>query len=156
VTGEPPLFAGAVKEIVASVLPTATVNDVGGLGTVDGVAGADATDSADVPMPFVATALKMYSTPLVKPLMEHVVVTELVVHVPDATLPNVYAVTVYPLMAEPFMLTGASQDTVAEVLDATAVTLIGGEGAAFTAMPAEASEAIEVPAVLVAVTLNVY
>jgi len=145
-----------VNEIVASVFPTATVNEVGGFGTVEGVAEADATDSADVPRLFVATALNMYSTPLVKPLIEQVVVAELVVHVPDAMLPNVYAVAVYPVMAEPFMLTGASQDTVAEVLDATAVTLIGGEGAAFTAMPAEASEASEVPAVLVAVTLKVY
>jgi hypothetical protein len=156
VTGEPPSFTGGVNEIVASVFPTATVKEVGAFGTVEGVAGADATDSAEVPMLFVATALNMYSTPLVKLLMEHVVVAELVVHVPDATLPNVYAVTVYPLMAEPFVLTGASQDTVAEVLDATAATLIGGEGAAFTAISVEASEASDVPAVLVAVTLKVY
>jgi hypothetical protein len=156
VTGEPPSFAGAVKEIVASVFPTATVKEVGAFGIVEGIAGADATDSAEVPMPFVATALNMYSTPLIKLLMEHVVVAESVVHVPDTTLPNVYAVTVYPVMAEPFVLTGASQETVAEVLDATAVTLIGGDGAAFTAMPAEPSEAREVPAVLVADTLNVY
>ena len=155
-TGEPPSFAGAVKEIVASVFPTATVKEVGAFGIVEGVAGADATDSAEVPMPFVATALNVYSIPLAKLVMEHVVVAESVVHVPDTTLPNVYAVTVYPVMTEPFVLTGASQDTVAEVLDATAVTLIGGDGAAFTAMPAEPSEASEVPAVLVAVTLNVY
>jgi hypothetical protein len=77
-------------------------------------------------------------------------------HVPDATLPNVYAVTVYPVMAEPFVLIGASQDKVADTFPAIAVTLIGGDGAAFTAIPAEASEASEVPAVLVAVTLNVY
>jgi len=145
-----------VNEIVASVFPTATVNEVGGFGTVEGVAEADATDSADVPRLFVATALNMYSTPLVKPLIEQVVVAELVVHVPDATLPNVYAVTVYPLMAEPFMLTGASQVTAADAFDATAVTLTGTDGAAFMATPDEASEASEVPAVLVAVTLNVY
>jgi hypothetical protein len=92
---------------------------------------------------------------LVKPLIEQGVVAELEVHVPDATLPNVYAVTVYPVMAEPFVLTGASQDTTAEAFDATAVTLIGIDGAAFIAIPAEASEAIEVPAALVAVTLKV-
>jgi hypothetical protein len=155
VTGEPPSFAGAVKEIVASVFPTATVNEVGGFGTVDGVAGADATDSAEVPMPFVATALNMYSTPLVKPLIEQVVVAESVMHVPDATLPNVYAVTVYPVMAEPFVLIGASQDTVADAFDAIAVTLIGTEGAAFTATLVDALDAAEVPAELVAVTLNV-
>jgi hypothetical protein len=145
-----------VNEIVASVFPTATVSAVGALGTVEGVAGADATDSADVPMPFVATALNMYSTPLVKPLIEQVRVAALVIHVPDATLPNVYAVTVYPVMAEPFVLTGASQDTVADTFPAIAVTLIGGDGAAFTAMPVDATDAREVPAVLVAVTLKVY
>jgi len=144
-----------VNEIVASVFPTATVSAVGALGTVEGVAEADATDSADVPRLFVATALNMYSTPLVKPLIEQVVVAELVVHVPDATLPNVYAVTVYPLMAEPFVLTGASQVTAADAFDATAVTLTGTDGAAFMATPDEASEASEVPAVLVAVTLKV-
>ena len=47
-TGEPPSFTGAVKEIVASVFPTATVKEVGGFGTVEGVAEADATDSAKV------------------------------------------------------------------------------------------------------------
>jgi len=156
VTGEPPSFTGAVKEIVASVFPTATVKEVGGFGTVEGVAEADATDSADVPRLFVATALNMYSTPLVKPLIEQVVVAELVVHVPDAMLPNVYAVAVYPVMAEPFVLTGASQDTVADTFPAIAVTLIGGDGAAFTAMPVDATDAREVPAVLVAVTLKVY
>jgi hypothetical protein len=76
-------------------------------------------------------------------------------HVPDATLPNVYAVTVYPVMAEPFVLIGASQDTVADAFDAIAVTLIGTEGAAFTATLVDALDAAEVPAELVAVTLNV-
>ena len=80
----------------------------------------------------------------------------LVVQVPDATLPNVYAVTVYPLMAEPFVFSGASQVTAAAAFDATAVTLIGTDGAAFMATPDEASEASEVPALLVAVTLKVY
>jgi hypothetical protein len=93
---------------------------------------------------------------LVKPFIEHVRVAALVVQVPDATLPNVYAVTVYPLMAEPFVFSGASQVTAAAAFDATAVTLIGTDGAAFMATPDEASEASEVPALLVAVTLKVY
>jgi hypothetical protein len=59
-------------------------------------------------------------------------------------------------MAEPFVLTGGSQDTVADPFSPIAVTLIGTDGAAFIATSAEASEASEVPAVLVAVTLNVY
>jgi hypothetical protein len=59
VTGEPPLFVGAVKEMVASVLPTATVKEVGGFGTVEGVAGAESSDSNEVPMPFVAVTANL-------------------------------------------------------------------------------------------------
>ena len=63
--------------------------------------------------------------------------------------------TVYPVMAEPLMLTGGSQETVADAFDATAVTLIGTDGTALTAMLVDAVEAAEVPAALVAVTLKV-
>ena len=63
--------------------------------------------------------------------------------------------TVYPVMAEPLMLTGGSQETVADAFDATAVTLIGTDGTALTAMLVDAAEAAEVPAALVAVTLKV-
>ena len=154
-TAEPPLFVGGVKEIVASVFPTATVTDVGGSGIVEGVTALEAFDGSDVPIPFVAVTLKVYTTPLIRPFMSHVSVPTLEIQVPAITLPAVNAVTVYPLIAEPFVLTGASQDTVADASAATAVTLIGTDGAAFIATSAEASEASEVPAVLVAVTLNV-
>jgi hypothetical protein len=50
---------------------------------------------------------------------------------------------------------GGSQETVAEAFDATAVTLIGTDGTALTAMLVDAAEAAEVPAALVAVTLKV-
>ena len=53
------------------------------------------------------------------------------------------------------MLTGGSQEIVADVFDATAVTLIGTEGAAFTATLVDALDAAEVPAELVAVILKV-
>ena len=58
-------------------------------------------------------------------------------------------------MAEPLLLTGASQETVARAFVATAVALIGTDGAAMIAASEEAVEGEEVPAVLVAVTLNV-
>lgn len=58
-------------------------------------------------------------------------------------------------MAEPLILMGASQETVAVSFDATAVTLIGTDGGAMIAASEEAVEGEEVPAVLVAVTLNV-
>ena len=53
------------------------------------------------------------------------------------------------------MLAGASQEAVADAFDATAVTLIGTDGAAFTATLVDALDAAEVPARLVAVTLKV-
>jgi hypothetical protein len=58
-------------------------------------------------------------------------------------------------MAEPLMLMGGSQETVADAFDATADTLIGADGAALTEMLDDAAEAAEVPATLVAVTLKV-
>ena len=58
-------------------------------------------------------------------------------------------------MAEPLMLMGGSQETVAEVSDPTAVTLIGAEGSALTEILVDAAEAAEVPAALLAVTLKV-
>jgi hypothetical protein len=62
---------------------------------------------------------------------------------------------VYPVIADPLIFTGGSQETVADAFDATAVTLIGAEGAALTAIPVDALDAAEVPARLVAVTLKV-
>jgi hypothetical protein len=50
---------------------------------------------------------------------------------------------------------GAPQVTVADAFAATAVTESGTDGAAFTAAAVEAVDAAEVPAALVAVTLNV-
>jgi hypothetical protein len=53
------------------------------------------------------------------------------------------------------ILIGGSHEMVADAFDAIAVTLIGTEGAAFTATLVDALDAAEVPAELVAVTLNV-
>jgi hypothetical protein len=53
------------------------------------------------------------------------------------------------------ILTGGSQETFAEAFPATAVTLIGTDGAALTAILVDAVEAADVPARLVAVTLKV-
>ena len=53
------------------------------------------------------------------------------------------------------LLAGAFHETVAEETSATAVTLSGADGAAFTATGTEAVDAADVPAALVAVALNV-
>jgi hypothetical protein len=62
---------------------------------------------------------------------------------------------VYPVITDPFVFAGGSQDTVADAFAAVATTLSGTEGAAFTATDAEAVDATDVPATLVAVTWKV-
>jgi len=144
-----------VKETLALSSPIEAITLVGAFGIVDGVTALDATDEAEVPIPFVAVTLKVYGSPFVKPLIAHVSVGAEVLHVPAELFSAVYAVTVYPVTAEPLMLIGGSQEMVAEAFDATAVTLIGTEGAAFIAILVDADEADEVPIALVAVALKV-
>jgi hypothetical protein len=74
-----PLFAGAVQETVAVVLPLTAVTPVGASGTVAGVTATEGADEADVPTAFVAVTVKVYSVPFVNPvtrqgevLLEHV------------------------------------------------------------------------------------
>jgi hypothetical protein len=62
------------------------VTPVGTFGIVDGVTAEDADDSEDVPIPFVAVALKVYGVPLVKPLTIHVVAGAIEVQVPATLL----------------------------------------------------------------------
>ena len=69
--GEPPSDAGAVQETVACALPPSAVAPVGGSGATEGpaagVTGFEATDGALSPTAFVATTVKVYSMPLVRP-----------------------------------------------------------------------------------------
>jgi hypothetical protein len=58
-------------------------------------------------------------------------------------------------MAEPFEFAGAFHETTADPFPGTAVTVRGADGAPFTAAALDALDAAEVPAALVAVTLNV-
>ena len=55
----PPFAAGAVKLIVAWVLPGAAVNAVGAPGTVAGVTLLEGADAGPVPMAFVAVTVKV-------------------------------------------------------------------------------------------------
>jgi hypothetical protein len=56
---EPPLEAGAVKEIVAWPLPAVAVPMVGAPGTVAGVTLSDAAEAAPAPMLLVAVTVKV-------------------------------------------------------------------------------------------------
>jgi hypothetical protein len=59
VTALPPFDEGAIKLIVAWVLPATAVILVGAPGTVAGVATFDATDETEFPTGFVATTVKV-------------------------------------------------------------------------------------------------
>ena len=83
----------------------------------------------------------------------------LVVEAPAFTgLPEVvptYGVTVYPVIAQPPLDEGAVQDTVDCPLPAVAVTLVGAPGTVAGHTELDALDADPVPALLVAVTVNV-
>jgi hypothetical protein len=56
---DPPLEAGAVKEIVAWALPAVAAPIVGAPGTVAGVTLSDAAEAVPVPMLLVAVTVKV-------------------------------------------------------------------------------------------------
>jgi hypothetical protein len=64
--------------------------------------------------------------------------------------------TVYPVTADPPLLTGAVQETTAEALPAAATTPGGASGTVLGVTAALADDPKEVPAALAAVTVNVY
>jgi hypothetical protein len=83
-----PFAAGAVHATVTFPVPEVTDTPVGALGTPAGVTVAEGADSAEVPTPLVAVALKVYSEPLVRPETVHVVAGEVMVHVlPETAAP---------------------------------------------------------------------
>ena len=152
---DPPLFVGAVNVMTTLPLPAAVVTFVGAFGTVDGVKEDDDVEAADVPMPFMATTLNVYEVPFITPFTAQLLVGAVVVQLPAAIFPAVYAVATYPVIVDPRESRGSSQVAVADALPATAVTFRGWDGSAFIAAVVDAVDAKEVPAALVAVTLNV-
>ena len=69
----PPLLTGAVKLTDACTLPAVAVAPVGGPGIVAGVTLFDAAEGALGPAPFVATTVKVYAVPFVRPVTTCVV-----------------------------------------------------------------------------------
>jgi len=78
----PPLFAGAVHETFADRTPAVAMTDVGASGVVAGVTAADAALASELPALFVATTVKVYAVPFVKPVQ--LAVTPVTAHVPPA------------------------------------------------------------------------
>ncbi len=65
------------------------------------------------------------------------------------------AVAVYAVIVDPPLLTGASHDTTTCPLPLEASILVGASGTVIGVTTLEASDGLDVPAVLVAVTVNV-
>jgi hypothetical protein len=151
VIAEPPSDAGAVQETVADALPATAETPVGAPGAVMlGVTEAEAEEDKELPTMFVATTVNVTPFPLVRP------VTVAVRTFPTVTVLPEEAVTVYPVIAEPPFDAGAAQETVADVLPATAETPVGAPGAVMLGVTeAEAEEDKESPTAFVAFTVNV-
>src|SRR5207253_4443256 len=121
----PPSLAGAVQETDAEALPAVAVTAVGAPGTVAGATGVtllEASEGALLPTALLATTVKVYAVPLVRP------VSVADVPVTVALAPVGLEVTVYEVMALPPSLTGAVQETVAEALPAVAEAAVGAPG----------------------------
>ena len=69
----PPFETGAVQETTDWPLSfEVALTAVGAPGRVDGTAVAEATDTADVPLGFVAVTVKVYLVPFVRPIIVQV------------------------------------------------------------------------------------
>jgi hypothetical protein len=146
---------GAKNAILAEAFPAVAITAVGAPGTVFGTAGVtavDATEATELPTALVATTLKVYAVPFVKPVTFIGDVVPVPIKLPGLD------VTVYPVTTLPPLLVGATNATLAEALPAVATTAVGGPGTVFgTAGVTEldATEATELPTAFVATTVKV-
>jgi hypothetical protein len=144
------LLAGAVQETAAEALPAVADTDVGAPGAVAGVTAGLAADGALVPAPLVAVTVNVYGVPLTRPITVQPSVAVVQVAPPGD------AVTVYPVIDLPPLLTGAVHETAAEALPGVADTDVGTPGAVAGVTAELGADGALVPAPLVAVTVKVY
>jgi hypothetical protein len=124
VIGDPPVF-GAVKLTEADAFPADATTFVGVEGFPTGVTAADGVEEAEFPTEFLATAVKVYAVPLVKPVISQPVVGLVVVQV----RPPGEDVITYSVTADPPLSVGAVSVIVAlpgELV--VAVTPVGAAG----------------------------
>jgi len=120
---DPPSEEGADQLITEEAFATVAVTPIGAPGVVPGVSGpVAALPPGPGPFALVATTVKTYAVPLVRPLTVQLV-SVVVVHV--AAPGDV--VTVYPVIADPFAA-GAIQEIVTWPLPITPVTDDGVPG----------------------------
>jgi hypothetical protein len=113
----------------------------------------DATEATELPTALVATTVKVYAVPFVKPVTFIGDIVPVPIKLPGLD------VTVYPVTTLPPLLVGATNATLAEAFPAVATTAVGGPGTVFgtagvTAV--DATEATELPTAFVATTVKVY
>jgi len=152
----PPLLAGPVQLTDAWPLPAMAVTAVGAPGVPTGVTAEDGAEAALLPTLFVACTENVYAVPFVSPLT-----TTLVALAPStvAVLPSGLDIAVYERIALPPLDPGSVQLTDAWPLPAMAVTAVGAPGAfagAVGVTAAEGSDAVLLPTLFVATTVNVY
>src|ERR1035437_7765752 len=107
VIADPPLLAGAVNVTETWASPSVAVPIVGAPGTVEGVTEFEAELGKLLPLAFVATTVKVYAVPLVRP------VTVIGLEEPVRVIVPGFEVTVYPVITDPPLLAGAVNVTVA-------------------------------------------
>ena len=82
---------------------------VGALGTVEGIAEADAVEAEPVPDAFVAVTVNVYAVPLVRPVIVHGFTRTHATGV--CAVVEMNGVTVYPVILAPPVEPGAVHDT---------------------------------------------
>jgi hypothetical protein len=152
VIAEPPSLPGAVKGTVACALPRVAVPIVGAPGVVAGVTLFDAADGAPVPTALVAVTVNVYAVPFASDAT--VIEVHGAAQVPVTPLGE--DVAVYVVIADPPLLAGAVNVTVACALPRVAVPMAGAPGTVAGVTLFDAAEGGLVPAALVAVTVKVY
>jgi hypothetical protein len=153
------LETGGVKVTVAVSSPTLTLRDVGAPGTVAAFTAIDAVEVSEIPIALLAVATYLYSVPFVKPVTVQLVAGAFTVQLAfgDSGLPEVSsAVTVYEVIAEPPLSSGAVNETTADAFAVVAVSPVGGPGILAGVTADDAAESVDVPEAFVAVVLNLY
>lgn len=149
---DPPSEVGALHVRRTWVLPAVVVTAVGAPGTVRGVTALDGEDANEFPAAFIAVTVKVYAVPLVSPV--NVQVSALTLVQPTGAETNGDEVTVYPVIAAPPFDAGACHVTIDWLFPIDAETPDGASGIVRGVMAAEATDPLEDPATLVAITVK--
>jgi hypothetical protein len=151
VTAVPPLVTGADQLTIPFASPAIAETLPGGPGTSQVVTAVDGDEGRLSPAAFVATTVKVYAVPLLKPPTVALVAPSVV-----AVEPPGCALTVYRVMGLPPMLVGAVHVTMAEATPGIATTFVGESGTAAGTTALLGADMAPVPTALCARTVNVY